>query len=378
MDLTLTLGALIAASITYYAAALLAMARFRRRPRPEAQSPEASAGVSLLKPAVEAGATFSELLRSHAAQDHPDFEILVGVRPGDSETRNATRAVRDEFPSLRIEIVDCPEGSSLGNDKANVLERLARRASKPVWVVSDADIWVPKHYLRTLCAELGPMDTGLVTCLYRGEASGGLASRLEAVRIDTEFPALVLVAEWLQGMRFGLGSTLALRRETLQKLGGFQSIRGFVGDDYVLGAMVAAAGQRVEVSSLAVATRANLGDTTPQVWDRQLRWSRTIRKQRPAGHAGLIFTFATVWCGLAVLVQPAALWPLAALGAASRLAAGLMSARLVGSAGSIRNLWLAPAADIAAFAIWACSYFGATVSWAGRRMRLGPGGRILP
>lgn len=377
MVLTLVLGTLIALSGAYYAAALAAMAGFRRRPPPDTGTSDSRTGVSVLKPAPDAGPEFADLLRSHAAQDHPDFEILVGVAPADSDAAQAARMVRDEFPALRIEIVECPGGSSGCNEKADILERLAARAEKPVWVVTDADIGVPSHYLQAVCAELAPPGTGLVTCLYRGEAGDGLASRLEAVRIDSEFPAQVLMARWLQGMRFALGSTLAFHRETLARLGGFQRLRGFVGDDYVLGSMVASEGLTVDVSSITVSTRAHRNDGPAQVWERQLRWSRTIRKQRPAGHAGLVVTFATVWCCAALLVQPSTLWPLALTGAALRLAGGAMSSALVRSKRPLRTLWLLPGADIAAFAIWICSYFGNTVSWGGKRLRLGAEGRIL-
>lgn len=377
MVVTLALGTLIVISGAYYAAALAAMAGFRRRPLPDTGTGDARTGVSIFKPAADAGPEFADLLRSHAAQDHPDFEILIGIAPGDSDAAQAACAVRDEFPALRIEIVECPDGRSGCNAKAEVLERLAQRAEKPVWVVTDADIGVPPHYLRTVCAELARPDTGLVTCLYRGEAGDDLASRLEAVRIDTEFPAQVLVARSLQGMRFALGATLAFRRETLASLGGFQRLRGFVGDDYVLGALVASKGLIVDVSSIGVSTRSHRNDGPAQVWERQLRWARTIRTQRPGGHAGLVVTFATVWCCAALFAQPSALWPLATTGAALRLAAGAMSGALVKSRCPVRNLWLLPAADLAAFAIWICSYFGNTVSWGGKRLRLGSGGRIL-
>lgn len=377
MVLALVLGTLVAVSCAYYAAALAAMAGFRRQPSPAAGTSDPQTGISVLKPAADAGPEFADLLRSHAAQDYPDFEILVGIAPGDSVAAEAACTVRDEFPALRIEIVECPDGSPGCNGKAEVLARLAERAEKPVWVVTDADIRVPSHYLRTVCADLDLPGTGLVTCLYRGEAGAGLASRLEAVRIDTEFPAQVLVARSLQGMRFALGSTLAFRRETLARLGGFQRLRGFVGDDYVLGAMVASEGLTVDISSIAVSTQAHRNDGPAKVWERQLRWARTIRKQRPAGHAGLVVTFATVWCCAALLAQPSTLWPLATAGAALRLAAGAMSGTLVKSKRPLRNLCLLPAADLAAFAIWICSYFGNTVSWGSRRLRLGSGGRIL-
>lgn len=378
MVLTLVLGALAAASGAYYWAATAATAGFRRRPPPGSCSLASLPGVSLLKPTTDPDPGFLDLLRSHAAQDHPEFEIIVGLRPGDRETAAAVRRIRALFPGLRILGVECPSGSGGLNDKVQALERLAEHASKPVLVVNDADVRVPQGYLRTICRELGAAGTGLVTCLYRGEAEGGLAARLEALRINTEFPAQVSLARRLQGMRFGLGATLAFRRETIERLGGFRSLREFVGDDYLLGARIAASGLRVEVSSVPVVTRTGPNDGPRRVWDRQLRWSRTIRKQRPAGHAGLAVSFATVWCGLALLAQPASLWPIAALALAARLAAAVASTRIVGSSEAVRSLWLVPLADVAAFAVWVFSYFGNEVQWAGRRIRLGAGGRILP
>lgn len=378
MDATLALGILIVASLVYQLGSLVAMARFRLARSAAARSPASSAGISVLKPALWAGPGFEALLRTHATQSDADFEILVGIHPADDETRQAVRSVQAAIPDVPIEIVECPESSLQLNSKVQILDRLAKHASKPIWVITDADIGVPQDYLRTISAELSTRGTGLVTCLYCCEPGPSLASRLESVRINTEFSAQVLVARDLHGMRFALGSTLALRRETIRNLGGLASLQEFVGDDYVLGAKVANLGLRVELSSLPVTTWSSRNDGVAEVWRRQLRWSRTIRKQRPAGHAGLFVTFSAAWSMLALLVQPAGLWPLALLGFLARLGSGLMSANLVGSTRSGRDVGLVAIADIIALAIWMWSYCGNTVTWAGRRLRLGRGGRIVP
>ncbi len=373
----LALGALLVLCWLYYAAALAALVRSRRVSSLALRTSSASLGVSLLKPAVGAGSEFADLLRSHANQDYPEFEILVGVGAGDRDARSAVRQLRTEFPNLEIKLIACPDASPGCNGKVEVLERLAEHACNPIWVVSDDDIRVPPRYLQALCSELSKPNTGLVTCLYGAEAGVSLASQLQAIRINTEFAAQVLIAHWMQELRFALGSTLAFRAETLAKAGGFGSLRGLIGDDYHLGAKVVALGLGVDLSTVSVSTRLPRDDGWRETWRRELRWSRTIRKQRPAGHAALPLTFGTLWTCIALVVRPEMLWPLAAICLGLRLATGAIAALRVGSADTLRTLWLVPVADLWACAVWVCSYFGNRVSWAGRKLYIGPGGRIL-
>jgi ceramide glucosyltransferase len=133
----------------------------------------------------------------------------------------------------------------------------------------------------------------------------------------------------------------------------------------------------VRLSATPVSTRLFRGKTWKQSWRRQLRWSRTIRKQRPLGHFSLALTFAVPWSVLALLTEAGTLWPLAAAAVSLRLLAGKSAARLVRAEGSARSLWLVPAADLCAAAVWLGSLFGDEVWWAGRRLRLGPDGRIV-
>lgn len=367
----------MAAPCIYYLLALLAIRRFRRRRRAQPLATGASPGVSVLKPAIGAGPEFAELLRSHAAQQYPEFEILVGAGDADAHARAAASRIRSEFPQLRIETVRCPAPPPVANRKVATLESLASHARYPVWLVDDADVRVPPDHLRTVCAELAEPGVGLVTCLYRAEPGPGLASRLEGLWIDAEFSAQVLLADWLQGARFGLGATLALRKESLLGAGGFAKVRQFIGDDYQIGQEIAATGQRVRVSAATVSTQSAKSEGWRDVWKRQLRWSRTIRMQRPPGHAGLAITFGTAWALVALAAYPGALWPLSLAAFALRYGTAIAATAAVSSERLARDWWILPASDLAAGLVWLGSYCGRTVEWAGQRNRLGSGGRIL-
>lgn len=377
MSVSLLVGGLVAAPCVYYLLALLAIRRFRRRQRPEPLPAHASPGVSVLKPAIGAGPEFTEQLRSHAVQQYREFEILVGVGDADAHAEAAVSTVRREFPQLRIEAVRCPAPPPVANRKVATLESLAPHARYPVWLVDDADVRVSPDHLQTVCAELAGPEVGLVTCLYRAESGPGLASRLEGLWIDAEFSAQVLLADWLQGARFGLGATLAMRKRTLLRAGGFAKVRQFIGDDFQIGQRIAATGQRVRISSTTVSTRSARSAGWRDIWKRQVRWSRTIRMQRPPGHAGLAMTFGTTWVAIALAVDPGTLWPLALAALALRYATAIAATAAVGSERLARDWWILPASDLAACLVWLGSYCGRTVEWAGQRHRLGPGGRIL-
>lgn len=373
----LLVGGLVAAPCIYYLLALLAIRRFRRRPRPEPLAAASSPGISVLKPAIGAGPEFADLLRSHADQRYPEFEILVGVGDADPHARAAASSLQRDFPQVRIETVRCPAPRRAVNRKVATLEQLAVRARYPVWLIADADVGVPRDHLRTVSAELADQGVGLVTCLYRAASRSGLASRLEGLWIDTEFSAQVLMADWLQGARFGLGATLAFHQRTLLGIGGFAKIRQFIGDDYQIGRKIAATGRRVRISAATVSTQSAQSEGWRDVWKRQLRWSRTIRMQRRPGHAGLALTFGTTWAVAALASYPGTLWPLALAAFALRYGAAIAAAAAVGSERLTRDWWMLPAADLAASLVWLGSYCGRAVEWAGQRSRLGRGGRIL-
>ncbi len=98
-------------------------------------------------------------------------------------------------------------------------------------------------------------EVGLVTALYRGRAHGTLPSRLEALGIATDFQAGVLLSKMIEGgLHYGLGSTLAVSREALDKIGGCTPLVDHLADDYELGARVGQAGYRVALAAEVVET----------------------------------------------------------------------------------------------------------------------------
>jgi ceramide glucosyltransferase len=219
-------------------------------------------------------------------------------------------------------------------------------------------------------------QVGLVTALYRGRAHGTLPSRLESLGIATDFQAGVLLSKWIEGgLRYGLGSTLAVRRDALEKIGGLQVLADHLADDYELGARIASAGYGVALSPEVVET-----NLSAYAWrgyiDHQLRWARTVRDSRPWGYAGLIFTHGLGWALLNLLasgLSPLSLW-LLGLSFFLRLALAMtVGAEVLADHQVLPNLWLLPLRDLIAMGVWVAGFAGNTIVWRGDRFNLKDG-----
>jgi ceramide glucosyltransferase len=216
-------------------------------------------------------------------------------------------------------------------------------------------------------------ETGLVTALYRGRAQDTLPSRLESLGIATDFQAGVLLSRMIEGgLHYGLGSTLAVSRVALNRIGGLETLVDHLADDYELGARLSQAGYRVALSAEVVETAIPAYGRRGFI-DHQLRWARTVRDARPWGYAGLIFTHGLAWAMLNLIasgLSPLSLW-LFALSFFLRLSLAMtVGAQVLADHQVLPSLWLLPLRDLIAIAIWAFGFAGNTIVWRGQSFEL--------
>ena len=328
--------------------------------------------VSILKPIHGHDPDFYHAIRSHAAQDYPEFEILFGIRDPDAGARADIEKVAAEFPNRSIRLLHVTREAP--NGKVGVLSELAKVARNPILLVNDSDIFVEQGYLRRVVAPLADPRVGVVTCLYRARAESG-PSRWEAIGLETEFVPSVLVARLIGQSGFALGSTMVFRAEQIRQIGGFDAVEDYIADDYQLGARVAALGYKVALAAPVVETDLG-GESWSEVWRHQLRWSRTIRVSRTGGYFGYVVTHATLWALVALATGS---WLIATSALAIRMAAGvLVSFAVLGERQILSDFWLIPARDLWGFAVWVGGLFGKTVRWRDKTLRLSADGRIRP
>lgn len=362
---------LLAVAAAYPLVAMLAVWIRREAARHDGPA-ESASSVTVLKPLCGEEPRLYENLRSFCHQDHSDFQIVFGARHADDPALAVARRLQSELPHLDIAVIS--DVRVLGNNlKVSNLMNLLRHAKHDVLVIADSDIRVPRDYLRRVTAPLAQPEVGMVTCLYRGVAVAGVWSRLGAQFVNDWFAPSVSVAKLFGSMFFAFGATLALRRSTLDSIGGLAAVADHLADDYRLAELTRRLGLRVvlsecEVSSDVVERRA------VDFFAHELRWLRTIRFAQPAGYFGSFVTF-TIPAALAglLLAEPGMLSiDLMAGAAVARLMLHCQSAFAPGAprSGRLTGFALCLVRDWLSLALWAVALTGRKVSWRGRTLTI--------
>jgi len=332
--------------------------------------------VTILKPLKGRGIDLYRNLESFCLQDYPDYEIVFGVADSDDPAIEIVRRLQAAFPNRRIALT---VGERAGtNAKVANLINMMPATRHDVFVLSDADIRVRPDYLRTLVKPLRDPNVGLSTCLYRGIGDFGLPSIVESLLINTDFIPMALIGDWI-GIKMAYGASIAFTRAGLDRIGGFESIRDHLADDYLLGNRIAAAGHDIAILPYVVETVLD-SETLGDVWRHQLRWARTYRACQPAGWMAALVTQATFWGLMAVVATGGSSvgWSMLGLVTAARLGALLVTMRLLGERDTPRHFGLIPLKDLLTTSVWIASWLGRSVVWSGRRYRVDRDGRLIP
>ena len=362
------------AGLAFLLIAVLAARAFRREPPTSA--PSAWPTVTVLKPIKGWDPGRYEAFASHCRQTYAGrYELLLGLTdPHDADVLVEIERLRLEYPAAIVRTVAC--GERLGtNGKVSTLVQMLPHALGEVLVLNDADIAVSGTYLERVVTDLQQANVGMVTAPYLGRTASNPTfwARMESLGISTDFLPGVLTARLLdRGIRFGLGSTLALRAATLQQIGGLEPLLELLADDYELGHRVYKAGMRVVLSPEVVST-AVPQYSFQEFWDHQLRWARGVRDARSIGYLGLCLSYALPWALANVVASGFALpsVTLLSLVLLLRVAVALNAGVGILRDGQVfRDLWLLPVRDCIGLLVWVWSYAGEDVLWRGERFRL--------
>jgi ceramide glucosyltransferase len=366
---TVILLALLAGALVYSALTVLAALRYLAVRPPEPRSTEP---VSILKPLAGLDADLESNLRTFFEQDYPSFEILFAVREADDPAVPVVEKLRQEYPNVPSRLLITGE-PPYPNAKVFSLDRMMSASAHDVLVMSDSDIGVTPTMLRTIAAEFQDPKLGVATCPYRAVAGPSFWSRLEAIGMNTDFLAGILVARMLEGMRFAVGPTIAARRQALESIGGFDRLKDYLAEDFVMGKFAAEAGHGVSLSSYVIEHHIGTSPDFGHNAAHRIRWTRSTRRSRPAGYLGQLFTMPVPLALLVTAWNPW-WWPVVLVTMAIRGVAAWTVAELVLHAGL--NWLLLPLEDIAGFCFWVAGFFGNTITWRGRRYRLESDGRF--
>ena len=363
-------------SAVFLGLALLGVIRFRSDARKQFRSVPDDAHlppVSVLKPVHGLEARLKENIESFFQQDYPDYEILFAADDANDAALEVVREVCARYPHIRSRaLVTSPPWP---NPVVYAFHCMAEAAAHDILVTTDSDVEVGPRYLREIVPPLLDPQVGMVTCVYRGKNAAGFFSGLTAIGMSVEMTAGVLVASLLEGMKFGLGPTTVVRKDSLAGIGGYSALRDYIAYDFAIGNLIAKAGYRVVLSGHIIDHVVNQASFR-QMWQNQLRWAQTTRYSRPKGHFGSGLIFAMPY-GLLGLIAAGLLghWGIGflLLGAAvlNRLAEAWLVGWMVVRDPQVRRApWLYPLRDLLGFLVWFASYLNLRYVWRDSRFEL--------
>ena len=370
-------------SAIYCAMVLVGAWRFARRKRREERSPvEYLPPVSVLKPLHGTEPDLEENLRRFFDLDYPEYELLFCARHESDTGLQMAQRIAAEHPQVRARFLTCGE-PQFPNAKMWSMAMLAQAAEYETLVTSDADARVTRDYLRRSVQELADPKRELASCLYVGRTTGGLTAQLDAVGKSVEMSGGILVADMIEGgTRFALGVSMVLRRGAFAKAGGYEDLGQFYAEDFVLGQRLAEAGYGVRMANYVVRLMVLPQGLRASFID-QLRWMKSTRRSRPAGHLGTGLTYAVpfgllglYWGISAGHPVMGALWLLATCVNRWVMAGVVLWAIEDEQAGKPTLIY--PLRDLLGFAVWVASYMGSTMQYHGGAYSLGVGGRFEP
>ncbi|RFU49218.1 bacteriohopanetetrol glucosamine biosynthesis glycosyltransferase HpnI [Paraburkholderia sp. DHOC27] len=365
-------GAALGVAYTVLAGALIG--RFFARATSE---PSSFPPVTIVKPLHGDEQTLLANLTSFCVQDYPGpLQFLFGVHDSEDPALQTVEQLRLLHPEAHITVVADARLYGPNRKMSNILNMLPE-ARHDVLVFADSDVSVDRRYLRNVIGELQKPGVGLVTCVYRGQPDPGFWPRLSAKATNYQFLPGVVTGLALGMARPCFGQTIAMRRETLERIGGFAQFVHHLAEDHAIGEAVRMIGEKVVIPPFTV-SHACVESSVAKLVAHELRWSRTIRTINPLGHLGSSLMHPLAFALLAAALSGGAAWAWPLVGAAvlARLALMMQSDHALRQ--DYSDLWVLPLWDIVSFLIFVASFFSTRVIWRGFSFTVGADGRLSP
>jgi len=377
---SIAIVAVFAAAVIYLGLATVGVLLFAGRMRRASMTPAFGAPVTVLKPLCGDEPDLYENLRSFCVQEYPTYQVVFGVRDAEDPAIPVIEKLIAEHPDADIELV-IDERIYGRNLKVSNLINMNAQARHDIIVVADSDMRVGPGYLSAVAGEFADPKVGAATCLYSGAGNANRPSRLGAMFINDWFLPSALIPTLFGELAFCFGATMAIRRDVLAEIGGFEALAAVLADDYMFGNAAHKAGYKVALVPYVVENRV-FEPSFGALFRHETRWARTIRSVQPGGYA---MSFVTEALPLSLLAA-AAFWEtgsaqvaLLPIGIALSLRWVLHHAVQRGLAnGENYSPWLIPLRDAFSLCVRIGSFFGRDVTWRGQNMTVRAESRLDP
>ena len=306
------------------------------------------------------------------------YEVLFGIADPQDPAIPILRRIQATYPDRVRLFIDLPPRGA--NYKDSTLSYLLEAAHHAWLIFADSDISVTPHYMRQVMYPLVHHHADVITCAFIARQPKTLTSAIASLNRCCDFIPSALIAHKLDGgLRFAIGMTIALHRDTLEQAGGLHLDR--IGSDYNLGKRCAKAGAKIALLSSVLESDTG-NENLYQLYTRELRWSRTIRFNRGNTYYTMLFCFGSVY-GLTLIIV-SLLYPGVPLWI-RQVSFGLVLMRYLQATIACWTMdasqligwfpWLL-SRDCVSFVTWLIGCWGNDILWRGRHLKIEPDGIV--
>jgi ceramide glucosyltransferase len=306
------------------------------------------------------------------------YEVLFGIADPQDLAIPILQGIQATYPDRVRLFIDLPPRGA--NYKDSTLSYLLEAADYEWLIFADSDISVTPHYIWQVMYPLVHHHADVITCAFIGRQPKTLTSAIASLNRCCDFIPSALIARKLDGgLRFAIGMTIALHRDTLEQVGGLHLDR--IGSDYNLGKRCAQAGAKIELLSSVLESDTG-NENLYQLYTRELRWSRTIRFNKGNTYYTMLFCFGSVYALILMIVSlhypEIPLWM-------QRVSFGLVILRYLQAAIACWTMDASPlmawfplllVRDCISFVTWLIGCWGNHIVWRGRHLKIEPDGIV--
>ncbi len=358
------------ASVAGYAFAAAALERTRdasRRKAPRDFAPP----VSIVKPLAGLDDALEENLESFYALDYPRYEVIFSFARRTDPAFAVARRVADHHPGrATLFVVDAREPG--GNAKINRLAAALRHVRFGHVLMADGNVRAHRELLRRAVAEFADPRVGLVSHLFVARGARALGSRLESLHSNGALRAGTAAMAGILKMPCVVGKSILVSKKALIAIGGLETLRDHLAEDYLLGRAVAGAGYGVVLSGDEIETT-EISRGLVEAWKRQRRWAILRKRLGGPSYGSELLASPMPWLAGAVITSAGhpgvAAIALSVYGL--RVALEAFSAHRAGAPFSALDWALCPIRDVAVAALFWAGLFGRRTAWRGRMLRVG-------
>ncbi len=379
LSLTTVLLASAAFSFCFYlvvVASTLIHTRRRRRQHTLTELP----GVSLLKPVKGLEENLEACLRSFFEQDYPGpLELVFASATREDPAMAVARKLSREYPEVAVRFVLSDENWGLNPKVAN-LQGALRAARYDLVLQSDANVWAPRDYLRSIVTELESEGGSLLSSMVSGIGERSVGAAMENLQLSAYVAPACCVALKVGGVTCVIGKSMLFRRSELRALGGLERVKDSLAEDFLLGKHYGESGKKVILSATPI-RNVNVDMPIERSLTRHARWLKMRAVIHPLSFITDIFTNPIALAAMAWLSADCDArhgLGFAFVVAFKTLVDGQLVKLVRGAPMKTSHLLLAPVKDLLMLCVWVYSSFSRSVEWRGIKLRLGADSQLLP